>query len=181
VHTGARVSGVSLPPQKSAQQVSILFSETANTRYGEVSAAFARLFRYPHGVILKSRDRTSLLWAVRRSSVTGTRLTRYVGARTYSAGDGSVTKLTTRRSHWIRPITPFGARRCTYPRTRRSSISSFARNLMATYVFFFLPSHLRLGVRLMMCMGRSCGNRIRRERIQPRRQGCNGLRRVGAE
>ena len=137
MHTGARVSGVSLPPQKSAQQVSILFSETANTRYGEVSAAFARLFRYPHGVILKSRDRTSLLWAVRRSSVTGTRLTRYVGARTYSAGDGSVTKLTTRRSHWIRPITPFGARRCTYPRTRRSSISSFARNLMATYVFFF--------------------------------------------
>jgi len=35
VHMGARVSGVSSPAQKSAQQVSILFSETANTTYGE--------------------------------------------------------------------------------------------------------------------------------------------------
>lgn len=87
-------------------------------------------------VILKSRDRTSLLWVVRRSSVTGTRLTRYVGAILFSRRWVSDKINYTRRSLWTRRITLFGARRCTYPRARRSSISSFERNLMEAYAFF---------------------------------------------
>ena len=108
--------------------------------------AFAGLFRCPHGLsgvvsYLKSRDRISLLRAVYRSSVTGTRLTRYVSARSYSQ-TAMLTKITARRSLWIRPITLFGARQCTCPRARHSSISSFAKNLMATYAFLFALSSL---------------------------------------
>jgi len=35
MHTGARARGLSLPKQKTPQQVTILFSETANTTFGE--------------------------------------------------------------------------------------------------------------------------------------------------
>lgn len=146
LHTGARARGLSLPTpmQKTSQQVSILFSETANTTFGEVSAHDRFCFDVRMHVVscLKSRDRISLLWAVFRSSVTGTRLTRYVGARSYSDGDGSLIKITAHRSLWIRQITRFGARRCTYPRARRSSTNSFAKNLMATYAFSFALSSL---------------------------------------
>ena len=81
VHTGAKGNGVSAP--NTAQQVSVVFSENATTTFGEVSGFFFAGLAWLAFVALSGHDadiggRIFTWWAVLRSLVIGTRLTRCV-------------------------------------------------------------------------------------------------------
>ena len=82
VHIGAM--GIGSPTPKAVGPVSVLFSEVATTTQGEVST-----IRFPsrrradrsNMTYCESRARISPWWAAYHSSVTGTRLARYVPVR----------------------------------------------------------------------------------------------------
>lgn len=77
VHIGAM--GIGSPTPKAASPVSVLFSEVATTTSGEVSTiSFRRPADRSNITYCKSRARIFSWWAAYRSSVTGTRLARYV-------------------------------------------------------------------------------------------------------
>ena len=82
VHTGAKGNGVSVP--NTAQQVSVIFSENATTTFGEVSNFFFAGLAWLAFVALSGHDadigvaRIFMWWAVLRSLVIGTHLTRCV-------------------------------------------------------------------------------------------------------
>jgi hypothetical protein len=78
VHTGARTRyEVETSSPRSVHQVSVLFSVTATTAYGEVSAVLGFCGSLDCAW-LTSRDRIFLSWAACRNSVAGNCPTRYV-------------------------------------------------------------------------------------------------------